>query len=176
MRHSEQHTILWLTDSTDSKSIILALAPLLASAAPAKRDSTSTLTEFNGFMADLDGDGKLEWHEMEGGRFTTVGPEHAKRYGHISARGQATTPSQWYNSVGNWFGVGLTDGHETEEACITTGNQVLNGLVQAHAASACTAFFSATTAGVAIDNGWNVFQVSGLADMSGANTYINYRW
>ncbi|KAI1401177.1 hypothetical protein F4819DRAFT_508647 [Hypoxylon fuscum] len=171
-----------------SKSIVLALVPFLStvaiarpSAHVAREDAGVPHDKVNGLLIDLDGDGKLDWVELEGGRFTTIPTDLGLQYLNKDksnltvARGQGSSPSSWYGNH-KWNSVNNVEGHSAKVSCINSGNEISSSLIQSASTSACTAFLSQTAAGVAIDNGWNVFVKSGLADLAGKSININFRW
>ncbi|KAI0172572.1 hypothetical protein GGR52DRAFT_545240 [Hypoxylon sp. FL1284] len=176
-----------------SKSTVLALVPFLSagilalpSSTVVRENGTVPHDKVSGLLADLDGDGKLDWVEIEGGHFTTIPHEVGLPYlnqggsgghsnGTVRRGGQKTTPGGWFGSH-SWKSINTVDGHSAKEACINSGQTIPTSLIQSTATSACTAFLSKSAAGVAIDNGWNVWTKSGLSDAAGKAVNINFRW
>ncbi|KAI0006247.1 hypothetical protein F4779DRAFT_597142 [Xylariaceae sp. FL0662B] len=171
-----------------SKSTVLALVPFISAvviARPsvhvAREDVGVPHDKVNGLLVDLDGDGKLDWVQVEGGRFTTIPNDLGLQYlnkgkgNSTVARDQGDTPSGWFGSH-KWKSIGNVEGHSAKQSCIGSGAKIASSLIQSSATSACTAFLSQSAAGVVIDNGWNVFEKSGLADLAGKSININFRW
>ena len=63
--------------------------------------------------------------------------------------------------VGN---TGTFHGKEYSVDCFGPGPKVLTRILQSPAIEICKAFFEKSAAGVAINNGWNAFVKSGLAE------------
>lgn len=124
-------------------------------------------------LRQLDANNQVDWIEVEGGRRTFITHEQG-----IAALNNATTRRDLGTNPlhARWQKVGQIEGYDTEEECFKSGTSVVVNLVKANFGSACSAFFGSTPVGLTIDSGWNIFQKSGIADISGANAVINYRW
>ncbi|KAK9424952.1 putative phosphatidylserine decarboxylase protein [Seiridium unicorne] len=162
-----------------SKATVLAIAPFLAGtaiSAPTALDNMLPHDQVNDVVKYLDSKGQIEWTEVDGGNITSfthdVGLQAANA---ISSRDQKTSPSGWFTSH-DWTSVGEIDGHSTKTACIGSGDKFLTSIVAAGASAACNNLLSKSTAGVLGNKGWNVYKQSKLADTTGANGFINWRW
>ncbi|KAK9800109.1 putative phosphatidylserine decarboxylase protein [Seiridium cardinale] len=162
-----------------SKATVLAIAPFLAGTAvtaPTALDNMLPHDKVNDVIKYLDSKGQIEWTEVDGGNITSITHDAGlQAVNAISSRDQKTSPSGWFTSHG-WSSVGEIDGHSTKTACINSGDKMLTSLVAAGASTACNHFFGKSAAGAMGNNVWNVYQQWGLADTTGKNAIINWRW
>lgn len=181
-----------------STSTIVAAGLCLLGAVSAvpvqQRDVVVQHYEVNGIVEYLDAQGKLEWTEVEGGRVIHIPSNQAvAALGNLTTaasgnkgksnvtvpshkrQSQQTTPDGW-DSSHSWSNVGEIDGWAARIACIGTGDKVLADVVSSGLTTACTNIVQNIPGVALIENGWTVFQQTGLADASGAAAYLNWRF
>ena len=86
------------------------------------------------------------------------------------------SPTEIVEIQDDWHDTGTFHGKEYSVDCFGPGPKVLTRILQSPAIEICKAFFEKSAAGVAINNGWNAFVKSGLAEQGGKSFELLYRW
>lgn len=168
-----------------SKSTVLAMVALLVVSSMASPTSLQARNEpiipsrqFHQLQKDLYRDGKLDWVEVEGGHITSIPNSMGKSY--LTQRGinpdGTMSPTEIVDIQDDWHDAGTVHGKEYNMDCFGSGPKVLTRILQSPAIEICKAFFEKSAAGVAINNGWNAFVESGLAEQAGKSFELFYRW
>ncbi|KAH9908394.1 hypothetical protein F4778DRAFT_776695 [Xylariomycetidae sp. FL2044] len=138
--------------------------------------------DFLKHFQDLDGNGKIDWEEMQGGKvaFIPAVPDNnkAQKQKQKQKRADDDDTEQPDNAIksGSWHDIGNVEGKVADERCFKSGPDVATTILAGVAEQACSALLSKSQAGIVLDRGWYVFHKSGLAKTTGGTVDVIYRY